>query len=83
MFRNTTTKICHQSGCQESLKGWVYDRKICDNKNSILLQITHKVRVLLRNKGHTRGISGSIKRKTGSLRPMSSLKDSISLQNLL
>ena len=34
-------------------------------------------------KGHIRGISDSVRRKTGSLRSTSSLEDSISLQNLL
>ena len=76
-FRNTTTEICYQSGCQESLRGRVYDSTSATIKIPFYLNHTQSGSPV---KGHTRGISGRVRRKTGSLRPASSLEDSISLR---
>ena len=90
-LRNITTEICHRSCCQASSRGrvgrmTVQLRQLKFQFVCFLLQIKHKVYLSLvrRLEGHSSQIiSGSIRRKTGSLRPTSLVEESISLQHLL
>ena len=91
-LRNITTEICHQSCCQASSRGRVGRMTVQLRQLKFqfffffLLQIRHKVYLSLvrRLEGHSSQIiSGSIRRKTGSLRPTSLVEESISLQHLL